>query len=235
MQHENTGTRVGGIWLAIASLLMAAGLLMHGPIAADPSVQMARIGDHALVWSVAHWMAAAALSLFAVAGLIILTSRAGVTVGPWRTSAWAVVVIGGIWTLNTAVAEATVVTEAAMSGNIEVFEAWLAYAAGKANGFSFLVLALAVIAGSEAGDASRATPSWAAWTASVAGVGSFTGWALGMWLGVAFGSVLWLVSSILVCAWTAWFGLALARSPADALPGTAPPVRQTAQAAYQNA
>ncbi len=231
MQHENTGTRVGGIWLSIASILMATALVLHGPIAAELSDQMVRISNHALMWSVAHWLAAAALSLYAGSALLILTSRSSITAGAWRMSAWAVVLLGGLWTLNTAVAEATVLRAAATFESIEMFEGWWAYAEGKANGFSFLVVALAVIAASDARLAPRATPLWAACTAVVAGIGSFTGWALGMWFGVGFGSIIWVISSIIVTLWSAWFGMALARSPANALTGAG----SVTQVGYQNA
>lgn len=226
MEHGNPGSRVGGMWLAIASGLMIAALLLHGPIATEPADQMARISNHASVWSLAHWMAAAALSLYAVAGLIVLTFRSSLTRGAGALSAWAVLLVGSLWTLNTAVAEATVVTDAAIAGSMETFVAWWAYAEGKANGFSFVALALALIAATDARDARGATPSWAAWTGMVAGLGSFTGWALGMWFEVPVGNVLWVTSSILTSAWTAWFGLALARSSAGSPAGRVESVRQ---------
>lgn len=207
----------------MASILMTATLVLHGPIAPELADQMVRISDHPGSWALAHWLAAAGLSLFAVAGLIVLTSRSSLTDGPWRMSAWAVLLVGGLWTLNTAVAEATVVTDAAVAGRSGEFEAWWAYAEGKANGFSFLALALALIAASDARDVPGATPSWAAWTGMVAGLGSFTGWALGMWLGVGVGMPLWVAASILMTAWTAWFGVALARTPAAARSATAVP------------
>ena len=74
---------------------------------------------------------------------------------------------------------------------------------------------MAVIAGEEArAGEGGLTPRWAALGGSVAGVGSFTGWALGVWLDIPAGNLLWLVSSIAMCAWTLWLGVALAgRSP----------------------
>jgi hypothetical protein len=113
--------------------------------------------------------------------------------------------------MTTAVAEATVVSDAAAAGNVERFEAWWAFAEGKANGFAFVALAVAVIAGSEARSSVRATPAWSAWVGMVAGVASLFGWALGMWVGVRAGNLLWVASSILMSVWTLWFGLALMR------------------------
>ncbi|NIP83440.1 MAG: hypothetical protein GWM90_31120, partial [Gemmatimonadetes bacterium] len=166
---------------------MITTLAFHGPIAPDLQVQMRRIADAAARWSTVHWIAAAALSFYAVSGLILLTARSRLTDGLWTLTAWAVICVGALWTLTTAVAETTVMAEAAASGLDETFAAWWAFAEGKATGFAFLALAVAVIAGNEARNPSGATPAWSAWIAVVAGLGSFAGWALGMWLGVAFG------------------------------------------------
>jgi hypothetical protein len=204
--------QVGGTWLAIASFLMIAALAFHGPIAPDLSDQMTRIADAATQWSVAHWAAAAALSLYAVAGLLVLSARSRLTEGWWTSTAWAVIPVAALWIMTTAVAETTVVAEAALSGKTETFEAWWSFAEGKATGFAFMALAVAVIAANEARSSEGATPPWTAWTGAAAGAASFAGWALGMWFGVAAGNVLWVVSSILMSVWTFWFGAVLMRS-----------------------
>ncbi len=214
MPHPDRAARVGGAWLAVASLLIIAALGLHGPIAPDLQTQMTRIAGAAGQWAVAHWLAAAALSLFAVSGLIMLTSRSGIT-GGWALTAWAVVCVGALWTMTTAVAETTVVAGAAASGSYETFTAWWAFSEGKAHGFAFVALALAVIAGRDARDPAGATPAWSAWIGVVAAIGSFTGWALGMWLEVAVGNLLWVAASIAMSLWTLWFGAALARAPAE--------------------
>jgi hypothetical protein len=151
-----------------------------------------------------------------MAGLLVLSSDASRIEGWATTSAWAAIPVAALWTLTTAIAEATVVTSAARSDDQAVLNAWWAFAEGKATGFAFMALAVATIAAHEARSAAPATPAWAAWAASVAGVASFSGWALGMWLDVAPGNLLWLVSSILMSAWTAWLGTALARSSESA-------------------
>lgn len=217
MRRTNGMVQVGGTWFAIASFLMVVVLVLHGPLAPDLTEQMTRINDRAMRWVVAHWIAAAGLSLYAVAALVVLTSRSALTGGWWTTTPWAVIPVAALWTLTTAVAEATVVTAAARSGNRDVFEAWWAFAEGKATGFSFLALAVAVIAGNDARSAERATPAWSAWTATVAGVASFIGWGLGMWFGIGPGNLLWVVSSILMGMWGVWFGVALAHSPVSAM------------------
>lgn len=212
MTHSNKAVQVGGTWFAVASFLMIVVLVFHGPIASNLSDQMTRIADAPIRWSVVHWIAAAALSLYAVAGLIMLTSRSRRTEEWWTMTAWAVISVGALWTLTTAVAETTVVANAAVSGSNETFEAWWAFAEGKGNGFAFLALAIAGIAGSEARSPDGATPTWSAWTGMVAGVASFVCWALGMWFGIGIANLLWVISSIVMSAWTLWFGVVLMRT-----------------------
>ena len=130
-------------------------------------------------------------------------------------TAWAVIVVGALWTMTTAVAETTVVANAALSASNDAFAAWWAFSEGKANGFAFVALAIAVIAGNEARASVGATPRWAAWTAVVAGVASFAGWALGIWFDIGFGNLLWLLASIVMNLWTLWFGAMLMRFQAN--------------------
>ena len=212
MPHTNTAVRVAGTWLAIASSLLVAALVLHGPLAPDLSDQMKKIADGALAWSVIHWVSAASLSLFAVTGLVVLTSGSRLAGGWWTMTAWAVLTVSALWTMTTAVAEATVVTNAAVSGAEEMFEAWWSFAEGKASGIAFLALAVSVISGNEAQSSERAVPAWSAWIAMVSGVASFAGWALGRWFGVDVGNLLWVASSVLMSVWTLWFGVALMRS-----------------------
>lgn len=212
MTRTNKALEVGGTWLAIASFLMVVVLLFHGPIAPSLDDQMAKIAGAAFRWSVVHWIAAAALSLYAVSGLVVLTSHSRLTESFWTMTAWAVVTIGALWTMTTAVAETTVVADAALSGSTETFEAWWAFSEGKASGFALLALAVTAIAGNEARASMGATPTWSAWTAVIAGVGSFSGWALGMWFGLRLGGLLWVVASIVMSAWTLWFGVVLMRT-----------------------
>jgi hypothetical protein len=212
MPHTDTAVRVAGSWLAIASSLLIAALVVHGPLAPDLSDQMKKIADGAMAWSVIHWVSAASLSLYAVTGLIVLTSGSRLAGGWWTMTAWAVLTVSALWTMTTAVAEATAVTNAAVTGAKEMFEAWWAFAEGKASGIAFLALAVAVISGTEAQSSERAVPAWSAWIAMVSGIASFTGWALGRWFGIDFGNLLWVASSVLMSAWTLWFGFALMHS-----------------------
>jgi hypothetical protein len=214
MSHEATTMRVSGRWLALASLLLAVSLSAHGPIDPDLGRQMQMIADGSARWAVAHWGAAAALSFFAVAGLVVLAGRTRLTEGPWTMSAWAVLPVSALWTATTAVAEATAVTDAAVAGNTVMFDAWWAFSEGKATGFAFTALALAVVAGDDA-RRGGVTPAVAAWIAAVAGVASFAGWALGMWFGIRPGTLLWLGASVVLCLWILWLGVGLARSEGE--------------------
>jgi hypothetical protein len=212
MSHASTAPRVAGTWLAIASFLLIAALVIHGPLAADLTDQMKRIADGPMGWFMIHWVSAASLSLYAVSGLVVLTTGSRLTRGWWTMTAWAALIVSSLWTITTAVAEATAVTDAAVSGNKEMFEAWWAFAEGKATGIAFLALAVAVISGNEAKSPERAVPAWSAWIAMVSAVASFAGWALGRWFGVDFGNLLWVASSVLMALWIMWFGIALTRT-----------------------
>jgi hypothetical protein len=165
MSHTNTAVRVAGTWLAIASLLLIAALLVHGPLAPSLGDQMIDIAGRATAWSVIHWVSAASLSLYSVTGLIVLTSGSRLAADGWTMTAWAVLTVSALWTMTTAVVEATVVTNAAVAGDRETFEAWWAFAEGKASGIAFFALAVAVISGNEAQSSERAVPTWSAWIA----------------------------------------------------------------------
>ena len=220
MTQSDRAAHVGGAWLAVASALMLIVFALHGPIAPDLDTQMTRIAEAAGRWAAVHWTAASALSLFAVSGLILLTSRSPRTDGAWTLTAWAVVCVGSLWTVTTAVVETTVVADAAAAGDVGTYAVWWEFAEGSGHGFAFLALAIAVIAGSDARSPARVTPAWSAWAAVIAGIGSFLGWALGMWLGVAIGNPLWVAASTGMCLWTLAFGIGLARAPADVAPET---------------
>ncbi len=214
MPHAKTALRVAGTWLAIASSLLIPAVILHGPLATDLGDQMQRVADGATAWSVIHWVSAAALSLYAVTGLIMLTSGSRLVRGSWPITAWAVLTVSALWTMTTAVAEATVIANAAAAGSREMFEAWWAFAEGKASGVAFFALAVAVISGNEAQSSERVVPAWSAWTGMASGIGAFAGWASGRWFGVEFGNLLWVGSIVLMSVWTLWFGFALMRTRA---------------------
>jgi hypothetical protein len=212
MNHTSKTIRIAGSWLAIASLLMVVTFIFHGPIAHEHSDQMNSIATGVIRWTAVHWVAAVALSLFAVSGLLVLSAGSRLTKGWWTTTAWAVLPVGALWTMITAVTEATVIANAAISGNIETFDAWSAFSEGMATGFTFVALAVAVIAANEVQSFERVVPVWSAWIGMLAGIASFGGWALGMWIGIDLGNLVWVVSSLLMSLWTFWFGAALMRS-----------------------
>jgi hypothetical protein len=211
MNRTDTAVRVGGGYLAAASVLMIAALALHGPIAPDLSEQMTRIAEAPNAWIVAHWLAAAALSFYVVAGLLILTSGSRLVEGAWPMGAWTVLTVGAFWVLTTAIAEATAVTRAAVAGNTLLFEMWWSFAEGHANGVVVMALAVAVIASREARSEDPIMAPWAARAGAIAAIASPVGWAAGMWLGVRVGGLVWLAATVLMTAWTLWFAIALMR------------------------
>jgi hypothetical protein len=213
--QKQTASRTAGGWLAAAAFLLAAALMFHGALAVDLETQMKHIAEGAGRWAAVHGAAAAALSAFAVAGVIVLSSGTPLTAQWWTLSAWAVVTLGALWTVTTALAEASVVSAAAVAGDQTMFEAWWRFAEAKANGFAFLALAFAVIAANEAAMPRPFTPSWASWIAALAGAAAFSGWVVGAWLGIRGGSAVWVTASLVMCLWLIWLGVALARAGAD--------------------
>lgn len=213
IEEAGAGTRVAGAWLAVGSILFLASLALHPPPSPEAGEFMAAIANAPTQWVLAHWAAALALTFFTITGLIMLTAPSRLSRHWWTMTAWAVLVVGAIWVTSTAVAEATVITEAAVTGDTATFEAWQLFAEGKAVGFGFLAVAVAVIAGNEARRARSVTPVWASWIGASAGIVAFVGFVVfGVVLGIAVGGLIWLASSIVMSLWTLWFGVGLVRS-----------------------
>jgi hypothetical protein len=119
-----------------------------------------------------------------------------------------VMALGALTTFSTAVSEASVVAVAADRGDADTFVTWWAFSGGMGNGFWALALATALVAYSDARDEDGILPRWAAAAGSVFGVLSAVGWTLGEQLGIGIGGPIWLISTLLMCLWLAWFGLA---------------------------
>lgn len=208
------GTRVAGGWLAVGSMLFVSSLLLHPPPSPAPAAFMAGIANAPTQWVLAHWAAALALTSFAITGLIMLSTASRLSQKWWTMSAWAVLVLGAIWVTITAVAEATVITEAAVAGDTAMFEVWQRFAEGwAAAGFGFVAIAIAIIAGNEARSPRSVTPAWASWIGAIAGIVAFVGFVvLAVLLGFAIGGLIWLLSTLVMSVWTFWFGVALVRA-----------------------
>lgn len=212
MTRHQTGLRAAGVWLTGASLLLALALAFHGRLHPDLEVQMTRIAESASRWAAVHWTAAASFSCFAVAAVLILLSGSRLTCSGKTISAWALVLVGALWTLTTALTEVTVLADLAASGDLSQFKAWWSFAEGHGNGFSLLAVAVAVIAWNAIKDPQRLVPKWSAAVGAGAGLASFAGWALGVWFDVGPANLLWLLASGVMCVWLAWLGTALARA-----------------------
>ena len=212
MTSDQTALRVAGAWLAAAALLLALALVFHGPLHPDLETQMLHIAESAARWSAVHWTAAAALSCFAIAAVLMLVSRSRMTSTGATISAWGVVLVGSVWTLTTAITEVTVIADLARSRDFARFKLWWAFAEGHGNGFAMLAVAVALIAWNEHRDPYRTLPQWSAAVGTVAGLASFAGWVLGVWLNVGPANLVWLVASGTMCLWLAWLGTTLART-----------------------
>jgi hypothetical protein len=174
-------------------------------------------------WALVHWTAAVALFLISGSGFLNLLDQdaGGSSVG--LRSAWLVLALGALLTVSTAVSEAAVVSAAAVAGaaagDKATFVSWWEFSSGMANGFFALALATALIALAEARSDAGRMPVWSSAAGTVFGVLSAVGWSLGQHFGVGIGGPIWLVSTLLMCVWLAWFGFA-ALGPAR---GTASP------------
>ncbi len=212
---------MGGAWLAIGSVLLVVGIVLHPPPSPDRGEFIAIIAEEPTRWMAAHWATAIALAAFTIAGLIVLTAESRLTRNWWTVSAWAGVIVGALWVTTAAVAEATVITAAAVGGDAATFEAWEPFV--EAHSAAFVVFALA-IAGNEARSDHEATPTWASWTGAGAGIVAIAGFVFGLGLGVTPGSLVWLASTVMMSLWTLWFGWVLMRpeSPGQTQTGGAP-------------
>ena len=101
MTGDERALRAAGAWLAAASLLLVLTLAFHGPLHPDVDAQMARIAASASRWAVVHWTAAASLSCFAIASVLLLVRDSRLTSTGTLMSAWAVILVGALWTLTT--------------------------------------------------------------------------------------------------------------------------------------
>lgn len=212
----SASVRSSGAWLAVGSLLLAVGILLHPPPAADPAGFLAIVAGDPLRWTAAHGLTAVGLGLLTVAGLIVLTAGSRLTRNGWRKTAWAVLTVGALWTTTAAVVEATVIVRAATTGDTATFEVWSPFAEAYSAAFLVVLLALATIAGSEARSAHGTTPVWAAVIGAVAGVVGALGMVLTFGAGIEPAAVVWLGSTVVVSLWTVWFGVTLARDGEDA-------------------
>ena len=211
MKGTESRIRIGGVWLAIGSVLFVVGLLLHPPPSPNPSEFMATIAQDPGRWMAAHGVTIIGLIFLTVAGLIILTTPSRLTEHGLTTTAWAAVIIGSVLIMTAAFLEATVITSASVTGDTATFSMWNPFAEAHAFAILLVSLGIAVIAINEARTDQGLTAQWAAWIGTIAGLLSAGGFVLGIGLGIAFGGVLWLISTLVMSLWTLWLGVALAR------------------------
>lgn len=215
--QTETGVRVAGAWLVVGSVIWVPALALHPPLPPDMGDFMERVADTGTRWVVAHWLAAIALSIFALASLIVLAATSRLTRGGLGITAWALLPVAALWVSTTAVAEATVISSSAVSGDVVTFAAWDAFAEGRAMGFLGIALAVTLIALSEARAAQAAVPDSVAWIGVAVGVVAFVSWLLGRpVLGLGIGGPLFVVSAVVMGLWIFWFGVGLVRASSRA-------------------
>jgi hypothetical protein len=197
-----------GLWLGAGASILIAALVFHGPPDADPLAQMQNIAEGHLRWALVHWAAAAALFLISGAGFLNLVDQGAGGSPAIVRSAWLVVALGALMTVSTAVSEASVVAVAAHAGDEAAFVSWWAFSGGMANGFFALALASAFIASVEGRSDASIMPRWSSVAGTIFGLFSAAGWSLGEQLGFEIGGPIWLISTMLMCIWLAWFGFA---------------------------
>lgn len=208
-----TNNAIAGLWLGTGATLLIIALVFHGPPDPDLSVQMQHIAEGHTRWALVHWTAAVALFLLSGAGFLnLIDQSAGGSSTSFR-SAWLVFALGALLTVSTAISEAAVVSVAANAGDKDAFNSWWAFGGGMGNGFFALALATALIALAETRSDANRMPTWLSTAGTIFGVLSAVGWSLGEHFGIGIGGPIWLISTLLMCAWLAWFGFA-ARRPA---------------------
>jgi hypothetical protein len=169
---------------------------------------MQRVAEGHTRWALVHWAAAVALFLISGSGFLNLIDQSTGGSSTALRSAWLVLALGALLTVSTAVSEATVVSAAAHEGDKATFVSWWAFAGGMANGFFALALASAFIALAEARSNARSMPTWSCAGGAIFGLLSAVGWSFGQQLGLQIGGPIWLISTVLMCIWLAWFGFA---------------------------
>ena len=207
--QSNNG--IAGLWLGTGASLLIIALVFHGPPDPDLSVQMQHVAEGHTRWALVHWTAAVALFLVSGAGFLNLIDQNTGGSSTGLRSGWLVLALGALLTVSTAISEAAVVSAAAHAGDKATFLSWWEFSGGMANGFFALALASALIALAEARSDARRMPVWSCAAGTVFGVLSAVGWSLGEHFGVGIGGPIWLISTLLMCAWLAWFGFAALR------------------------
>ncbi len=204
----NSTARTSRLWLATGAALLSAALVFHGPPDPDLTVQLHNVADGSHRWSIVHWTAAVSLFLISGAAFLALLERAAGEALQGHPGAWMVMALGAMATFTTAVTEAAVLAEAAHAGDQATFDIWWAFSSGMANGFFALAIATGFIALSVFRDNQSKMPIWASAIGTASGALSALGWTLGEHLGIGLGGPVWLISTLVMCLWLVWFGLA---------------------------
>ena len=108
--------------------------------------------------------------------------------------------------------EATAISAAASTGDLDSFLIWWPLASGLGNGFMVIALATALIAYNVVNEDHPPLPIWLCWIGVVVALLSAIGWSLGQHLRLPIGGSLWFVSTLVMALWLAWFAFNSSRA-----------------------
>lgn len=200
--------RAAGSILAIGSLVMLIGGLLHPPAVSAQSV----ISGAMTRWHASHWLIAGGVFLVGLGSLLVILSQSEVA-SSWVTLVgWGGVALGSLPVVVFMIGEATVLPQLATSGGSAEFSTWRAFIEmGVIASLLPVTVGLLLVAWTQARGQSTRTPAWAAW----AGVLTFfigLIWIVGFgFLNVEALEPLFIVE-LLGFIWLGWLGFNLARS-----------------------
>lgn len=212
---ERTTYRTAGTILALASIALIAGNLLHPRPGPDSEALLTAINTAPTVWAISHFLIAAGLVTLAAGALVILTHRTQATSSWSSTVGWGLLVVVAPVIGIAILAELGVLPLVADAGNLAAFERWEAFSfTGIVYPALGLFSAFALIAGTrffEEDSLTARIPAGMAVLVSLAGlIGAVAAGPLGQrGLMPVVG-----VSLLLVFLWVIWFAAGLARQAA---------------------
>lgn len=200
--------RTAGGVLAIGSLAMLVGGLLHPPSVSAPSV----ISGAMTRWLASHWIIAGGVFLVGLGSLLVVFSRSDVTASRVSLMAWSGVALGSLPVVVFMIGEATVLPELAAGGGSAEFATWRAFIEmGVIASLLPVTVGLILVAATQARARSTRTPTWVAWGGAVAFLVGLV-WIVGFgFLDIAALEPVFVVE-LLGFIWLGWLGYDLTKS-----------------------
>lgn len=204
-----TSLRSAGLLLAVGSILLVVGLLVHPQgegVSTAQTEQLVR--DEESMWVASHYLIGFGLLVHAGAAIGLLTNRSRLT-GTWLTStAWTIVAAFNIPMAAVVVMESTALREAATANESAIFASLYAWVEGFLPAILVASLAVIAIAWSETRAATPLTPKWAAYVGIVGALAMVGFFVFGFWGGQEWAGNLFL-GYVLMGLWLMWVGVGL--------------------------